>query len=82
MFRLEALVLLKEVGVEGLREDLVDPLTQSDLRRLQLPKAVGQVRAFKVCRDKLLENLHVLRVKLSHAFVEQSADFGVALLWA
>ena len=48
MFGLEALVLLKEVGVEGLREDHVNLLSQSDLRRLQLTQTVGQVRVFEV----------------------------------
>ena len=40
LFVLEALVLMKEVVVEGLSEDAVDLLAQVQLRHLQLVKTV------------------------------------------
>jgi hypothetical protein len=78
LFVLEALVLMKEVVVEGLAEDAVDLLCQLNLCGLELAQVLSHHGVFEVGVHHGLEDVHVFGVELAHAFVQKTTDFRVA----
>lgn len=78
--RLESLVLMKDVVVEGLGEDTIDLLSQVDLGQLQLGQVVGHHCVLEVGLNHLLEQDHVTVAELSQTLVEKNTNIRIPSL--